>query len=124
MCSNRTFRKQSLHVLFICLFIAGAVSCRQEPEPLPMDKMSHLLLEMHVAESFAQYAPKDSSRHELKNRDSLARYYSLILKENGLNEEDFRRSMAYYKKRPDLLDSIYQQILADLSILQSRINKN
>ena len=89
-----------------------------------MDKMSRLLLEMHVAESFAQYAPKDSSRHELKNRDSLARYYSLILKENGLNEEDFRRSMAYYKKRPDLLDSIYQQILADLSILQSRINKN
>lgn len=106
------------------LFVLHSLSCRREPEPLSIDKMSHVLLEMHVAESYSQYAPKDSSRQQLKNQDSLARYYALILKENKITEQDFKRSMAWYKKQPELLDSIYQQILADLSVWQSRINKN
>lgn len=115
---------QLLRVFLVFLLLGIALSCRREPEPLSMDKMGHLLLEMHVAESYAQFAPKDSLNPGLKNRDSLARYYTLILQENGLTEQQFKQSMDYYKKRPELLDSMYQQILADLLVLQTRINKN
>jgi len=98
-------------------------SCNNTPEPLPLETMSKILTEMYVAESYAQFVPKDSTQLDSKNQDSLKKYVSAILFENNTNETAFKQSIDWYKSRPDLFDSIYQQVLTDLAIWQTKVDR-
>ncbi len=95
------------------------ISCERTSDPLPLETMSKILTEMYIAESYAQYVPKDSTKSEIKNQDSLKKFISSILLENKTNEIEFKQSVDWYKSRPELFDSIYQQVLTDLSIWQT-----
>ncbi|MBU3677469.1 MAG: DUF4296 domain-containing protein, partial [Chitinophagaceae bacterium] len=55
--------------------------------------------------------------------DSMPKLNALVLKKYSINEATFRNGMAWYKERPELLDSAYKLVLADLSVMQSDINK-
>jgi|JI8StandDraft_1071087.scaffolds.fasta_scaffold610634_1 hypothetical protein len=110
--------KKALLFLFILL---NLVSCRNEFKPLSTEKMSKILMEIHIAEAYAQYVPKDSTKTELKNTDSLKKFMASIFIENKINETEFKESIDWYKSRPELLDSIYQQVLTDIAIWQSKL---
>ncbi|GBL34814.1 hypothetical protein EMGBS15_04090 [Filimonas sp.] len=103
---------------FVLLF-----SCKQEPEPLPMERMSQILTELYIAESYVQYLPKDSTRPEPSKIDSLKKFTAAVFAENRTDETEFKRSIDWYKSRPELLDSVYQQVLTDLSIWQTKIDR-
>lgn len=105
--------------LIACLFF----SCNNAPEPLPLETMSKILTEMYVAESYAQFVPKDSTQLDSKNQDSIKKYVSAILFENNTNETAFKQSIDWYKSRPELFDSIYQQVLTDLAIWQTKVDR-
>ncbi len=98
-------------------------SCISTPGPIPVPKMTKILLEMHLAESYAQHMPKDSGQTSIKNEDSLLVYNAQILKANQITEKDFQNSINWYKTKPELLDSIYQTLLTDIAILQSKVNQ-
>jgi hypothetical protein len=85
--------------------------------------MSKILTEMYVAESYAQFVPKDSITLDSKNQDSLKKFLSATLVENNTNETEFKQSIDWYKSRPELFDSIYQQVLTDLAIWQTKIDR-
>jgi len=99
------------------------LSCNNEPIPIPIDQLSKILTEMHIAEAYSQYVPKDTSLHEISNKDSLKIYLSSILAENKITEQAFKQSIDWYKSRPELLDSVYQQVLTDIAIWQAKISK-
>lgn len=109
--------------IVVLFLLSQLVSCTNKPEPIPMDKLSKILTEMHIAESYSQYVPKDTSLHEISNKDSLKIYISAILAENKVSEAAFKQSIDWYKSRPELLDSVYQQVLTDIAIWQAKINK-
>ena len=108
-------------ILLLALALAG--SCGEKPPPISSSRMTELLLQMHLAEAYAQQLPKDSLQVSLKNEDSLLVFNARILKHYGVSENDFRNSMEWYKARPDILDSMYQNILTEIAILQSKENK-
>ena len=85
--------------------------------------MSILLTEMHIAESYAQYVPKDSLATDMKNQDSLKKYIAAILLENNTTEQTFKESIKYYTAHPELMDSVYQQVLSNIAVWQTRISK-
>ena len=108
--------------LLICL---SFLSCQREQPPVSVEKMSRILTEIHIAESYSQFVPHDSLVKGIRqNQDSLKLYMSAILRENQLSETAFKQSVDWYKSRPDLFDSIYQQVLTNIAILQARENKN
>ncbi len=113
-----------LKTIFIALFfLMNATACQQEPKPLSQDRMGKILTEMHIAESYAQFLPKDSDLTEIKNKDSLKKYIASILTENKTTETEFKQSMDWYKSRPELLDSVYQQVLSNIAIWQSKTGR-
>lgn len=85
--------------------------------------MGKILLELHLAEAYAQQLPKDSNHLSFKNEDSLIVFHAEILKKQDISEIDFQQSINWYKSRPELLDSIYQGILSEIAIMNSKHNK-
>lgn len=79
-----------------------------------------MMLDMELAEGFVQNIPTDSLHKTLSLSDSLALYNAGILKYYGYTTEEFSNTMDYYKDHPALLDSLYQDLLTEVTILQSK----
>lgn len=108
--------------LFYCLLL-GLGACKPELPSIAPKNMSKLLKEIHLADAYAQLVPRDSTETSIKNTDSLKAYYSRIFKLHQITEEQFMQNMAWYQEHPDLLDSVYQITLNDISsstILKAR----
>lgn len=110
------------------LFLVGCTywilqSCGNQFTPIPIHKMSDMLLEMHLAESLSQQLPKDSNQTSYKNEDSLLVFNAEILKKYHISESTFKANIDWYKTQPEMLDSVYQNILSEIAILQSKENK-
>jgi len=82
--------------------------------------MTQVLLELHLAEALAQHIPKDSLQNEIKNTDSLVIFTRGIFTKNQVTEKEFLQSLEWYKSKPELLDSMYQNILSEIAILHSK----
>lgn len=82
--------------------------------------MKQVLADIHLAEAYSQ-GLGDSTRNRFdKNYDSLAGFYSSILKHYDLSFEDFNEAIAWYKKRPVMMDSLYAKVLTQLMEIKSR----
>lgn len=98
-------------------------SCQQATAPLSMKQMSAILLDLHIAESYAHHLPIDSMHRGLKNEDTLRFLTAQVLKEHHTNEKDLQASLAWYQTQPELLDSIYEQVLNELSIRETKLQQ-
>jgi len=111
---------------YLLFFIAlcSLVCCQTDKPPISIDQMSKVLLDMHLAESYAQQMPKPVDHYTLKNEDSLRKYHAGILKKYQLSEKQFLQDLHWYTNHPTLLDSVYQIMLTDIAILQTRNNRD
>jgi hypothetical protein len=105
--------------LFSTLFIFFANACKEKEPTLSIKTMSSVLKDMHIAEAYAQHMKKDSTNPTIKNADSLFVYNAEILEKHHLNEKEFYKNIDWYKNHPELLDSIYQNILTEIAIYQT-----
>jgi hypothetical protein len=109
---------------FTWVFVSAVlylVSCASQEPDINPKKLKSLLYEMHLAEALAQHIPKDSLHFTMKHEDSLQQYTADILKQHGVTEKQFQQSMDYYKRKPALLDSIYQEMLAEIAVQQTKL---
>jgi hypothetical protein len=116
-------RKSLPKLLLLSLVGSWLIACERDKAIIPPAKMGKLLLELHLAEAYAQQLPKDSNQVGLKNQDSLALFQADILQKLHVSEKDFQQSLNWYKTKPELLDSIYQGILSEIAIMHSKHNK-
>lgn len=110
-------------ILFLVMAVFASSGCKQDKPPINPEQMSSLLLELHLAEAYAQQLAKENATISYKNEDSLLVFNAEILKRQKISEADFRKSLNWYKSRPELLDSIYQNILSNIAILNAKYNK-
>jgi hypothetical protein len=96
------------------------INCNNNKGILTQKKMTQVLLELHLAEALAQHIPKDSLQNEIKNTDSLVIFTREIFTKNQVAEKEFLQSLEWYKSKPELLDSMYQNILSEIAILHSK----
>jgi len=106
---------------YVLWFTATFTACTEKAPPLPFKTFQVVLKELHLAEAAATVP--GTAFYKDFSADSSARYNAMVLKKNGLTEEQFRVALAWYKDRPELLDSAYKMILTDLTLMQSDINK-
>ena len=102
------------------LFIATACNQVDKSDVLPPEKMEGVLLDMQIAEVYSTIV--DDSEHYVTNNnmDSLARYYNDIYRHHNVTPEVFAKSIAWYKRNPDKLDSVYNNIIPKLTKLETR----
>ncbi|XZF16517.1 DUF4296 domain-containing protein [Chitinophagaceae bacterium MMS25-I14] len=108
-------------VTLACTLVLLLAACKTEESHIPAGKMKQVLLDIHIAESWSSMCVTDSLKQHPsreKNMDSLAVYYNSILKHYNITSDEFQSSMQWYQHHPDELDSVYANIIPELSKLE------
>lgn len=100
--------------LFAVLILFAACDQKEQP-PVNADKMQKILTDLHVAEAYSAMVSDTLHIARNKNYDSLAVYYKDILSHHKVTEDEFIKGIDWYKRRPDLLDSVYVNVLNNLT---------
>lgn len=104
--------------LFLRGFIAFIffVACRQErPEGIiPQEAMVPLLADFHLAEGYLSTLPLDSSRLMANS------FYASVFERHQTDSAQLQQSLIYYSERPQVLNSIYDNVQAELQAGQGR----
>lgn len=82
--------------------------------------MQEILVDMHLAESYSQGLGDSTANRFQKNYDSLAGFYTSILKHHDLSFEDFNEALEWYKERPMRIDTLYGKVLNQLNEIKAR----
>jgi len=116
-------RKIFCSILFL-IFMAACYHSAPKPTfnmalVLPADSMESLLTDVHIADGIIAV---------LKNKQQTAgklssEYFEAILKKHALSREAFEESMRYYAYHTEKLDKIYEQVITDLSKMESLVHQ-
>lgn len=100
--------------------LLGACDTQTRPD-IPKDEMQKILIDLHYAEAWSIIQNRDSIRHNtnIRNPDSLAKYYKTILNHYGLSADELIKNLEWYKLHPDELDSIYIYMIPKTSSLEN-----
>lgn len=109
-------------LIWIAFIFFVLLACKQvnKANPVPFDKMRHLMLDiMKADEHYIKISLKDTLR---KMQDENFRLYDQLFRSYGVTKEQFYTSYKYYEAHPiafrELIDSI------DATIINERRKSN
>lgn len=107
---------------YLCFVLIGLASCKtpKEQPPVPFRKMQDVMLDIHLAETYSQGLGDTTGNKFEKNYDSLAVFYSSVLKHHGLSFEEFNEALEWFRERPLQMDSLYTGIIERLNTLKAK----
>lgn len=96
-------------LLMLTLFLAACSGKQRVPgDIVPVNKMQNVLWDIMKSDEFIIHQSlKDSA---LKKHQESIRLYKHVLNTHNISEEDFKKSMNFYQKRPDLLKIILDSL--------------
>lgn len=106
-------------ILFLLILVAAACSEKKPENILSPDVMEAVLTDMHLAEGFLNTRP--SAIDSLKQLG--VGYREQIYKKHQTNQEQFKASFDYYNLHTEELDSIYANVITNLSKLEVEFRK-
>ena len=86
----------------LLLMLSGCRLNRPD-DVLPPRKMEQFLYDYHLAQAIGQELPRE-------NRYTTKAYIDWAYSKNGITEEDFNRSLAWYTRYPKELSKIYKRL--------------
>jgi hypothetical protein len=96
---------------FCLLSLGCARNDTKEKAPISSDVMEQILFDLQVADVYSTMVQPDSLPPvNVKNKDSLAQYYSDILAHYKLTEEELRAAMRWYEEHPAELEAIFGRL--------------
>ena len=109
-------------IVFTILFVT---SCYHENEPqvnipdtiLSKGEMVSILTDIYVAEGTIAY---HRTKKELTQEIST-RYYKQIFQKHNINHRILKDNLRYYNSTPEIMEDIMEDVLANLSMLQSEV---
>ncbi len=106
-------------IIELLLIFSFFISCHStEPTPaniIPKDSLVNIIVDLHLADAVL-LNPKTQSKISTVPSNEL---YQTVLKKYHLRKERFIQSMNYYAEKPDVLDSVYYDVIEHLSLIQS-----
>ena len=114
---NKNKYNEFLYCSLLVVFLAGCTGKKINiPEAvLQPAEMKSILVDVHVAQAaIGIHAVNDSVQYSLED------YLAFIYKNHHTNREQFDSSMKFYASNPEMLDSIYKDVIEDLSKRQGQ----
>jgi hypothetical protein len=110
-----------LPFIFLALSLTVFGSCsHREQQHLSPEKMEQIMLDINLAEAYSTIVKPDTVKpRQERNLDSLAVFYQSVLKHHGITKEDFEQSLEWYKHNPEQLDSVYADMIPQMSKLEA-----
>lgn len=109
--------------LFIVLFVVAPGCLRDNKIPkgiLPQNEMRKIMWDLMRADAYvSDFIMKDSSRN---SKTETAILYEKVFNIHSTTEEIFRKSVAFYESRPDLLKTIMDSLRSDEKKVQEYQN--
>ncbi len=107
----------------ILLLIILGIACQDSKERvnktdiIPKETLVPILVEIHLADALLQMSVV---RRNYPGRDSISNYQD-ILKSHGYSKQMFDKTIEYYESDPDELNDLYEEVVSELTKLQSEI---
>ncbi|MCS6819109.1 MAG: DUF4296 domain-containing protein [Chitinophagales bacterium] len=97
-------------------------ACRWSSEKIPehiipYSKMQNILLDIHLADAIAS---REAISEDVQKRNTLSLYHS-IFEKHQISSKQFQESFNYYLLHPQLLDSMYVNIVIEISKKQAEV---
>lgn len=110
--------------LLVVLLVGISVSSCNEQEftPIPQEDMEKILLDIHLAEVYSTMVNDEKHKTINKNLDSLSAYYNMILSHHDLTYEELKNNMNWYSANPEELDTVYINMMDQLSTVEGVLN--
>ena len=115
--------KYCYHILLTvcCLFLFSCGRSEKQAlipaDVLPKDKMAEVITDIHIAEAEANMRtlPDSASTENLS--------FQKIFEAHGISKEQYEKSLSFYMDHPQQLDTVYQNVLNELSKMQGKASK-
>ncbi|MFN2458667.1 MAG: DUF4296 domain-containing protein [Chitinophagaceae bacterium] len=108
------------HFFLLC-FVLSFASCSNKKEVprnvVPVDQFHKVLWDVMQADELVNY--QYTSDSSLNNYVRSVELYKQILQLHNVSVADFKRSIGYYQKRPDLLKIIFDSLQKKADTLNS-----
>ncbi|MCF8346208.1 MAG: DUF4296 domain-containing protein [Bacteroidales bacterium] len=123
MTSNKTL--PYFAILLVLLTInAGIAGCKREKEIsgkeyIPRDVLVDVLLDMHLMDAITN----DMLYYRKFNPEDSIDLYSAIYEKHGVDQAMYERTIEAYSKHPELLNTIYDEVLMKLQLQQDQVDK-
>jgi hypothetical protein len=115
------YRMRKYNKLFFSVFIF-LVACQGNNVPdgiIEQKKMTNLLTEIHIVDG--------SMYNVLQIPDTLYKYgmdrYLKVFKKYHTDSVEFKKSFRYYTTRPEILETMYDQIMKNIQMKSDSVNK-
>ena len=119
--------KRLIFGLLFCLLAVLQLSCRHDDQKIrrrdliPTDKLIPLLSDLYIADGLLGYP---TVRSQYIEKDSITNYLDVI-KKHGYSKKQLDQTLRYYFiNDPKKLQKIYDDVLANLSAIQSSLEAN
>jgi len=118
------FKMKKILFLFISLLLL--VSCYTTENKIKHSSPSNLIEEETMVLILADVEIAESALRQMQNTNQeigtrQETYYYSIFSKYDVSREQFDSSMAYYKKEPEMMDRIYEEVITRLSVIESEI---
>lgn len=80
---------------------------------LPKEKMAQVITDIHLAEAEANLRTLPDS----SSKDTIG--FQKIFEKDSISKQQYEESLSFYIEHPELLDSVYVQVLNELSKMQA-----
>jgi len=114
---------KKLHILLaasLCLTVSCKRKNRESNDHIPAKQMEKIMLDVNVAEAYSTLVKDSLHKPGEKNTDSLAVYYKTIFDHYHVTEEQYKESIEWYKRHPDDLDTLFNNISPVVTRWQSQ----
>ncbi|MEM0998248.1 MAG: DUF4296 domain-containing protein [Bacteroidota bacterium] len=105
-----------LYSFFLLALVTGlATGCESDKRPadlLTEEQMVPILKDMQIAYAGVDNTVRNPASRPLRYEEMN----KLVLEKHGMGKEQFFSSYQWYEQHPELMDTIYQQVITQLSI--------
>ncbi|NEU07954.1 DUF4296 domain-containing protein [Flavihumibacter sp. R14] len=104
--------KRLIPGFFVLIFVAA---CARNDVPqgiIESDKMISVLTDVHLVDSYVSSAAYDSTTRPIKM------YYKVVYQKYKIDSVTFQKSLRYYSRQPEVLDTMYYQVLKTLERME------
>jgi hypothetical protein len=115
--------KRNLIALLVIVFISFSVNCKPKVI-IKIEKPDLFLTEKQMVRIFVDAQLVEGAISFKRNKGNIIKeikngYYDALFVNHGITQKVFEENAAYYNQFPELMEKIYDEVLADLSKTQT-----